>query len=332
MKFTDRKVLVIGDLILDEYLHGDATRISQEAPVPIVRFRKFEYRLGGAGNVAANIASLGGKVHVIGMIGDDKGGSKLENLFLFSGISWTESRSWSLRRTTIKTRIIANGQQISRVDIEDTDVIGQPTLTNLVSTITRESTDACAIVVSDYAKGVIAPEVMDCVRSCGAARNIPIFLDPKVRNAAAYRVRRSYPLEFITPNHHEAEGLNGKSAGVYEIGTNISARYAAKNVLITRGEHGMTLISHVPNAAMLCVDIPTAAKEVFDVSGAGDTVIATLALAVASSYSVEQAAKLANLAAGVVVGKRGTATVSYAELAAAGGSEICVDDTIPPGL
>ena len=325
MNFTQRPILVVGDLILDEYIHGEVTRISPEAPVPIVQFREAEYRLGGAGNVAANIATLGGKPHIIGLFGDDRNAGILDDLFNDYGVSYTETRAWSDRQTTVKTRTVANGQQICRVDRETIQPVSGTTLSTLVSRIKYRCVDAAAIVVSDYGKGVIVPEVMDTVRSCAESAGIPIFLDPKVSHADTYRSRYSgYPLEVITPNHHEAEGLGGKY-DLYDTATSISARYAAKNVLITCGESGMTLVSHIPNAPMKRTDIPTAAKEVFDVSGAGDTVIAALTLAVVSGYSVEQAARLANLAAGVVVGKRGTATVSYDELAAAGGAEITLD-------
>ena len=326
MKFTDRKLLVVGDIILDEYIHGEATRISPEAPVPIVKFREAEYRLGGAGNVAANIATLGGNAHIIGVAAIDRGSERLGHLFRTHGLLYSLFYRHGVHgRTTIKTRITANGQQLCRVDTECCDPLPESLLANLVSNIRDQAGSACAIVVSDYAKGVITPEVMDTIRSCAESAGIPIFLDPKVSHADTYRSRYSgYPLEVITPNHHEAEGLGGKY-DLYDTATSISARYAAKNVLITCGESGMTLVSHIPNAPMKRTDIPTAAKEVFDVSGAGDTVIAALTLAVVSGYSVEQAARLANLAAGVVVGKRGTATVSYDELAAAGGAEITLD-------
>lgn len=331
MKFTDRSLLVIGDLILDEYLHGDSTRISQEAPVPIVRFREFEYRLGGAGNVAANIATLGGSARVIGLLGNDKGSSIFGRLLSSYGVSFVYAGS---RRMTIKTRIIANGQQIGRVDTEDVNPVEGDDLKAIVAHIRGTVSESCAVVISDYAKGVITPDVMDTIRSCADSAGIPVFLDPKVSQAEIYRKTESrYPIEVITPNYHEAEGLAGSMyTNLYDMSTSISFKYAAKNVLITRGEDGMTLVSHVPNAPMRSVDIPTAAHEVFDVSGAGDTVIATLALACASGYTIEQAARMANIAAGVAVGKRGTATVSYDELVAAGGSDICIDGTNPVGV
>ena len=319
--------------MLDHYIYGEASRISPEAPVPVVRRTGESYNLGGAGNVAANIASLGGKAHLIGLFGDDNDGAVLGRLLAEHGIAYSDCRRWSDRCTTSKTRIIANGQQVGRVDSEVQRPITGRVIETLQQRIRYRSADACAIVVSDYGKGIITLEIMDTIRECAADRNLPIFLDPKVSQAEIYRRTNSYfPIEAITPNHPEAEGLAGPQESMLLTAAKISSQYAAKNVLITRGEDGMSLFEYPLNAPMCQVDIPTAAREVFDVSGAGDTVIATLALAFASGYSIQQAARLANIAAGVVVGKRGTATVSFDELMAAGGNEICVDVAAPSGV
>mgnify|MGYP001568903138 CR=1 FL=1 len=325
--------MVIGDAMLDHYVYGEASRISPEAPVPVVRRTGESYNLGGAGNVAANIASLGGKAHLIGLFGDDPDGAVLVSLLAEQGIAYSDCRRWSDRCTTSKTRIIANGQQVGRVDSEVQHPITGRVIETLQQRIRYCCADACAIVISDYGKGVITLEIMDTIRECASDMKLPIFLDPKVSQAEIYRRTHSYyPIEVITPNHPEAEGLAGPQESMLRTAAKISSQYAAENVLITRGEDGMSLFASVFNAPMRQVDIPTAAREVFDVSGAGDTVIAALALAFASGYTIEQSARLANIAAGVAVGKRGTATVSYDELASAGGNEICVDAAAPAGI
>lgn len=306
-----KPILVVGDIILDEYLYGQATRISPEAPVPVVKFTGRSVNLGGAGNVAANIATLGGNVRLVGLIGSDAEGLAVNMLTSAYGINcrW---RAASDRPTIKKTRIIANGQQVSRIDVENT----APLTDAERETITEHFTftdDIAAVVVSDYAKGVIDTIVLDALVKRAEQYNIPVFLDPKVSNDYRYR---GNGFCCITPNELEARGLASMIDATWSlntVGDLLLRLYNCKNLLITRGEEGMTLFEAF-NSGYNRHDIPTAAREVFDVSGAGDTVIATLALAYASGYPMITAARIANVAAGIVVGKKGTATVSLVEL------------------
>jgi D-beta-D-heptose 7-phosphate kinase/D-beta-D-heptose 1-phosphate adenosyltransferase len=303
-------VLVVGDVMLDHFVVGSVDRISPEAPVPVVRFAREEYRLGGAANVAANLRALGSQVEVIGLIGADAEGARLQEDLQRSGAGTAGLVSDPERCTTRKTRLVTSrNQQVARIDYEGDAEAAGAVAAALVARINSLATSAHAILISDYLKGVISTEVAAAVIASGRHRGIPVTVDPKVPHAAYYA-----GATLITPNHHEAEALTHM-----RIRDDADARSCAKrvaeitdceNVLITRGEHGMWL--HTPQTGMA---LPAEAREVSDVTGAGDTVIATLTLALASGASLESAARLANRAAGIVVGKFGPATVTVEELA-----------------
>ncbi len=313
MRLTDKKILVVGDLMLDVYVHGTVVRLSPEAPVPVITKEYTENRLGGAGNVASNIRALGGRVKLIAVTGTDPDSSVLFETLWQTGINPSALVADKSRTTSVKTRIIANKQQIARLDTENTTEFSQQTKTYLcdnIRAVCSGSEEIGAIVVSDYAKGVISEQILFTVNSQAALFGIPVFLDPKVTHAGLY-----HGITVITPNQHEAEGLSGirivDKISLEEAGRFIVSSYRCKYVLITRGEYGMALFSE---EGPVMLDIPTVAKTVYDVSGAGDTVIATLALAYASGMSIRDAVWMANRAAGVVVGKAGTATITKEEL------------------
>ncbi len=313
MRLADKHILVIGDLMLDRYVYGAAHRLSPEAPVPIVSIEYTEHRLGGAGNVSANIRALGGSVALVAAAGADEDGSTLNNALWEHGINPITLYPDRNRPTSVKTRVIANNQQVVRLDKEDATALSAHTVSALcdsIYTIFTSPKNVNAVVISDYAKGVICPEVLTLTLDLAAANKVPVFLDPKVTHAGLYR-----GITVMTPNQHEAEGLSGiairDKISLERAGTELLSKYGCFYVLITRGEHGMALFS---SDGLRMLDIPTEAKAVFDVSGAGDTVIATLALAYSSGMSMPDSAILANRAAGIVVGKQGTAVITKEEL------------------
>ena len=306
-----RRVVVWGDLMLDEFVWGDVTRISPEAPVPVVNIRRESVRLGGAANVLANLIALGAKASVVGVVGRDHAGERLEAALTeagaqqaTAGLVFDESRP-----TTIKTRIIAHNQLVVRADRERRTPVDAATETRLIDALTDGLREADAFVVSDYDKGAVTPRVLGAILPRAFERKIPVLVDPKMRNFDAYR-----PATLVTPNHHEALRLTNTEddtdAGMAAAARLLRARLGCESVLITRGEHGMMLLER--DAAP--VYVATVAREVYDVTGAGDTVIATLAAALAADASLVEAAALANHAAGIVVGKLGTATASVEEL------------------
>jgi D-beta-D-heptose 7-phosphate kinase/D-beta-D-heptose 1-phosphate adenosyltransferase len=306
--FAGKTILILGDVMLDEFIWGKVGRISPEAPVPVVEVVRETYGLGGAANVAANIRALDGIPIPVGVIGRDAAGDRVESLLQESGIT-TTGLVRADRPTTQKTRIIAHNQQIVRTDRESR----QP-LASMVNEILADiflnghMTGAAAIIVSDYDKGVVNRELLAALLPKAHAASIPVYLDPKVHHADYYR-----PITLITPNHREAELLTGmmidSERALEEAGQRLLQRFDCQYALITRGEEGMTLFS-----AGGSHHLPTFAREVFDVTGAGDTVIASLALARAGGGTMEESAIVANHAAGIVVGKVGTATVSCSEL------------------
>ena len=313
--FSDRVVTVIGDVMLDHFVIGRVDRISPEAPVPIVRFDKDEYRLGGAANVAHNIRSLGGSARLVGLVGADVSAGELRRLLAVPGLSDDDLVIDSGRSTTRKMRIVTTrNQQVARVDQE---VDGEPDgeiLDALVQAVRHAAAAADAIVLSDYRKGVVSPPVIAEAARVAAARGVPLLVDPKTPIAERYR-----GATLITPNHHEAELMTQTT-----IRTQEDARAAARqlhdrtgaNVLITRGEHGMWVLD-ASGGATVEGELPAVAREVADVTGAGDTVIAVIALALAAGATLSDAARLANAAAGLVVARFGPATVGPDELAAA---------------
>jgi D-beta-D-heptose 7-phosphate kinase/D-beta-D-heptose 1-phosphate adenosyltransferase len=310
-RIPGRSVLVVGDIMLDHFVYGRVTRISPEAPVPVVQFEREDYRLGGASNVAANIVALGGRAAAVGVIGADTEGTRLVHELTRLGIGVSGVVSDPARCTTRKLRVVTTrNQQVSRIDYEtDAEVAGA--LEATVMDRIRASAASCDVVlISDYLKGVVSRGVARACIEAAAGRGIPVLVDPKVPHIDYYE-----GATVITPNHHEAEAVTQM-----RIRTDDDARTAAgrlrdrsrcASVLITRGEHGMWLLSPDGETALTAE-----AREVSDVTGAGDTVIATLALGLAAGAPIADAARLANRAAGIVVGKFGPATVSMEELRA----------------
>jgi D-beta-D-heptose 7-phosphate kinase/D-beta-D-heptose 1-phosphate adenosyltransferase len=308
-RFAGASILVVGDVMLDHFLIGRVERISPEAPVPIVSFEREEWRVGGAGNVARNVAALGGRVTLVGVIGSDDGGRRLQSELESHGISREGLVTDATRRTTTKVRIVTTrNQQVARVDYEtDSDVAGE-TERHLVARSTALAPRAQAIVVSDYLKGSVTRTLMTALTDLARSRAVPLLVDPKIPHLDYYA-----GATLITPNHHEAETATHRrirSNGDAESAARaFRDRVHADGVLITRGEHGMWLLD-----SRFEGHLGATTREVADVTGAGDTVIAALALALATGATSAEAARLANHAAGIVVGKFGPATVTRQEL------------------
>ena len=311
-KFPNTRVLVIGDIIMDEYIWGDVSRISPEAPVPVVDVKRETKMLGGAGNVVSNIASLGGEAILCGVVGDDSRGRQVLKMLKILGASTEGILQEPGRPTTIKTRVVAQHQQVVRVDRESRKEILPQSVGKLLGFVNKMRKDIHAVVVSDYAKGVISPQLMKGLREIVADSGIVLGVDPKKSNFEHYK-----GIDVITPNHHEASAFSGieivDEGSLEAAGHKILRDLKCRSVLITQGRDGMTLFEKKREP----VHIPTVARKVFDVTGAGDTVIATMALALAAGASLPEAAVLANAAAGVVVGKVGTAQATPAEVLAA---------------
>ncbi len=309
-RMADRRIVVLGDVMLDEFVWGDVTRISPEAPVPVVNVRRESVHLGGAANVLANLISLGARGSVIGVVGDDAAGERIRISLRDNGARQTDDLLIvDLNRpTTTKTRIIAHNQMVVRADREHRVPVDNAIATRIVELIREALKDADAFVISDYDKGAITPGILKKVLPLAYER-MPVLIDPKLRNFDSYR-----PATLVTPNHHEALGLTNieedSDDGLTQAGQAIRQRLSCDAVLITRGDRGMMLLEGKQNP----VFVETAAREVYDVTGAGDTVIATLAAALAAGASMTEAAILANHAAGIVVGKLGTATATADEL------------------
>jgi D-beta-D-heptose 7-phosphate kinase/D-beta-D-heptose 1-phosphate adenosyltransferase len=308
--FSGKTILVLGDVMLDEFIWGNVARISPEAPVPVVDVVEETYQLGGSTNVAANICRLDGRPLPFGVIGRDSASERILELCRQSGIM-TGGIVRTDRLTTVKTRIIAHSQQVVRADRENRKPLSSELNDELASLLDGHLSRAASIIVSDYGKGVVNRELLSVILPKARSAGVPVYLDPKVHHADYYR-----PITVITPNQREAELLTGtvidSAADLEEAGRRLLERFECEYALITRGEQGMSLFS--ASAGTGSQHLPTFAREVFDVTGAGDTVIATLALARAGGATMEEAAVLANHAAGIVVGKVGTATVSRPEL------------------
>ena len=308
-RLAGRVVLIVGDLMLDHFVIGGVERISPEAPVPVVRFGHEEYRLGGAANVAHNVAALGGLVHVVGLVGTDEFASRLRADLERLGIGSSGIVADTDRRTTRKLRVVTTrNQQVARIDYEDDREVHGDVEATLISRIEQLSASADAILVSDYLKGVVSLGVATAAIAAAKRRGIPVLVDPKVPHIDYYA-----GASVITPNHQEAEAVTHMrirtSADAMAAARRFRDRAFCASVLVTRGEHGMTLLGTDGDA-----ELPAEAREVSDVTGAGDTVIATMTLALAAGAPLVDAARLANRAAGIVVGKFGPATVSVDEL------------------
>jgi D-beta-D-heptose 7-phosphate kinase/D-beta-D-heptose 1-phosphate adenosyltransferase len=307
-------VAVLGDLILDEYLFGEVSRISPEAPVPIVLVQREKAVLGGAANVAANLTALGAEPVLLGTLKRDAAGERLLGVLSNWGVDPLGLVFDETRPTIIKTRVIGQQQQMLRIDREEPGSLAPEAIYDLCQRLERLIPDVKALIVSDYAKGVIGPEVMDTVRGLCGKLAIPWIVDPKPAHRAMYR-----GATLMTPNTKETAELAGQAAKtdaeVQSAGQVLLETMGLQGLLITRSERGMALFAPDADHREPWM-IPTEAREVFDVSGAGDTVIAAFSVAVASGADWKEAAMLANAAAGVVVAKVGTATATPAEILA----------------
>jgi len=315
-KFSDLRIVTLGDLMLDEFIWGEARRISPEAPVPVIEVKRETWHLGGAGNVVSNLLELGARAIPIGVVGADEAAKMLRDRFAERSARLDGIITDSSRPTTRKTRVVAHSgrqtQQLVRADREDRSPVSNSIEVRIIAAFNQAISNADAVIVSDYDKGLLTPRVLRTVVESAQSRARMVCLDPKIRNFAHYR-----EVDVITPNQVEAERASGveitDETSLIEAARRIRELIACKNVLITRGERGMSML----DAEGEMTHIPTVAREVYDVTGAGDTVIATLALALTSGARLNEAAIIANHAAGVVVGKVGTATVSRDELLAA---------------
>jgi D-glycero-beta-D-manno-heptose-7-phosphate kinase len=307
----ERNVVVLGDVMLDEFVWGDVTRISPEAPVPVVDVRRESVHLGGAANVLANLVALGARGTVVGVIGNDDAGKRLRTGLRELGTGANDNLIVDeVRPSTIKTRIIAHSQLVVRADRESRTPVSPQIEEQIISSIKEALREANAFVVSDYDKGVVTPRILGEILPFAYER-VPVLIDPKLRNFNFYR-----PATLVTPNHHEAlrmsDSEDHSDNGSHHAASVIRKKLGCDAVLITRGDRGMMLLESDSEP----VYVKTAAREVYDVTGAGDTVIAALAAALASGTSMLEAATLANHAAGIVVGKVGTATATAEELIA----------------
>ena len=311
-QFENVRLLVVGDVMLDHYIWGRVDRISPEAPVPVVAVSNESVHLGGAANVAQNVVSLGGNVELCGVIGkDDFGGRFLRELkrlkIRTDGIVVDPDRT-----TTKKTRVIAHNQQVVRFDREQRQPVSEKVRRAILEFVGRRIRRADGLVISDYAKGVISSELMSDLIGLAHQSRVRIIVDPKVSHMPYYK-----GVHVITPNTAEAFGAAGLEHGSHgseddlkRAGRTLLDRLGCQAVLITRGEHGMSLFENNGKVT----HIPTVAREVYDVTGAGDTVIATMAMGLCAGASMRNASILANYAAGIVVGIVGTATVQRAQL------------------
>ena len=310
-KITRLRILVIGDVMLDHYIWGDATRISPEAPVPVIDIARDSWTAGGAANVALNLASLGAQCTVVGYIGRDDGGTRLAEILLGKKIATIGTPGAA--PTIVKTRVLVQHQQLCRLDREAPPTAYEIPVSKIEALVAPEIARCDSVILSDYAKGILTEEVVARVSKLARAAGKFIALDPKPKRKLSF-----HGLDLITPNKRESLQLAGLEPAPHapypaaDVCRRLHELYATKHVVITLGEDGMLLSS----AGKIEKIIPTAAREVFDVSGAGDTALAALVLALAAGAPLTTAAHFANAAAGVVVGKLGTATVTPKELIA----------------
>jgi rfaE bifunctional protein kinase chain/domain len=303
---SSRRIAVVGDAMLDVYLTGEVDRVSPEAPVPVVRVRDRRFALGGAANVAQNVRAVGAGCALVAAVGDDHGGRQLRSML--SGI---EAELGSLvtvdRPTTTKTRIVARAQQVVRVDEEEDADLDGDEVERLLESVRAAVSSADALVLEDYNKGVLVPRVIEGALQAARSKGIPIVVDPKYRNFFLYR-----GATIFKPNRRELEAALGADVDLNhpEALPSTFSRLGVDHLLLTLGERGMVLISSGGQVK----HVPTVAREVYDVVGAGDTVTAYLALVLAAGGAPTEAAVVANFAAGVEVGKLGAATVSPAEI------------------
>ncbi|MFH1715133.1 MAG: D-glycero-beta-D-manno-heptose-7-phosphate kinase [Elusimicrobiota bacterium] len=308
--FSKTEILVIGDIMLDKFIWGKVTRISPEAPVPVVEITKETLMPGGAGNVVTNITTLGGISHIIGIVGNDSAGNTFVSEMENNGVGTKGIIVTQNRPTIVKTRIIAHHQQVVRVDKEVRSAIEPAEIKKLITAIEDLTPKVKAVVISDYGKGVITKPLLTAAIKMAKKYKKPILVDPKIEHFKNYK-----NVTCITPNTLEAmQGMHclhvESQSDVEKLGDNIMKQLNVESLIITQGEHGMTIFEKNGKKT----HIPTMAREVYDVTGAGDTVISTLAMCLANKGNILESAYIANYAAGIVVGKLGTATVTSDEI------------------
>lgn len=308
-----RNIVVIGDIILDHYIWGAVDRISPEAPVPVVNVKSDTYRLGGAANVVANICRLKGNAHVISIVGQDEGYERLRGMLQEIGANVEGLISDDGRETIVKTRVIAHHQQIVRIDRENEMEMEEEHENQIIGHAEAAIPNAEALIVSDYDKGAMSKRIIEKVLACAKEHGKPVVVDPKFRNFWDYR-----GATVVKPNVKEIGAAIGMPVtdenSLLSAGNTVLEKLELDALLVTRGENGMSLFQDSDNRV---THIPALAKDVFDVTGAGDTVVAVFALALAAGTSILEAAKLSNYAAAITVGKIGTASVAPEELVAA---------------
>jgi D-beta-D-heptose 7-phosphate kinase/D-beta-D-heptose 1-phosphate adenosyltransferase len=311
-RFSGRRIGVIGDVMLDHFVIGTVDRISPEAPVPVVKFAREEYRLGGAANVAHNLSTLGAEVRLVGLVGQDDAAATLARELAAHRLSAADLVADPDRPTTQKTRIVTSrNQQVARIDREEDGESTAGARAALAAAASSVASAVDAVVLSDYRKGVVTPDIIASAIAAADGRRVPVLVDPKVPEAARYR-----GATLLTPNHHEAELMTGITIRTDEDAARAARRLhelTGASVVITRGEHGMWVLDtsgRVPEETGL----PAVAREVADVTGAGDTVIAVFAMALSARLALVDAARLANAAAGLVVARFGPATIRPDEL------------------
>ena len=306
-----RRILVFGDVMVDCFIRGVVDRISPEAPVPVVSVKSRENLPGGAANVIRNLLALGARPEIVALVGDDHDGRSLRSELVESGCGAAGLVVDPDRQTSVKTRVVAHQQQVVRFDQETISPFSKAARQQLRQAIIAACAEVEGVIISDYGKGVVDRELFDLLVAEARRRNLFIALDPKVANFDLY-----HDIDLVTPNAMEAGqacGFAVTSENLSVAGAQIKERFKSRSVIITRGEDGMAIFPESSPPVLL----PTQAREVFDVTGAGDTVISVLTLAaLGSGVSLEQAAMVANLAAGVVVGKTGTATAEGSEVLA----------------
>ncbi len=308
-RFSDARLIVVGDIIMDEYIWGDVSRISPEAPVPVVDIKEETKMLGGAANVLNNIASLGGTPILCGVIGDDQTGREIVERVKRQGLRTDGIFTESHRPTSVKTRVVAHNQQVVRFDRESRRKLETQSLKKILDFVQQMKDGYEAIIVADYGKGVISTELMEGLRGLVSQSKAILAVDPKIGNFECYQ-----NVDVITPNHHEAgafcrmEVIDRES--LVRAGKQMLRELNCRFVLITQGKDGMSLFEKSGETS----HIPTVARKVYDVTGAGDTVISTFCLGLASGLDPKSAALISNFAAGIVVGEVGTSTVKAEEL------------------
>jgi len=302
-----QRIVVLGDAMLDIYLIGDVERISPEAPVPVVHVHERQYRLGGAANVAANVAAIGADVTLVAAIGDDRRGEQLRTELAAAGIRDDGVIVVPARPTTSKTRVVARSQQLVRIDEEENTLLDGDALEDLQHRLRRALRNADAVLLEDYNKGTLTPTVIETALALAGQRGIPSVVDPKYKHFFHYKGATVFK-----PNRRELEAALGAAVDLEHADAlpTVMTQLQVDNLLLTLGAKGMALLDRAGQISRL----PTQAREVYDVSGAGDTVTAWVGTALAAGASVGEAAELGNYAAGIEVGKAGVAVVSPAEV------------------